>query len=331
MVKTIILTCEKWSDPLQLIIMTLNDNEHESPPPSPSGRLLSEPYRLSVEQLVSEYYGHKWQVKEFRDMLEFACHPSAILSDGVYSVFVKLSEAAHGSDQFEVELAGLRFLSERAGVLIPSPIGMASVPGGVILVLEAAQAVERAPRQWRDIGRTLARIHQIKGDQCGLETQGYFGPLFQDNRPMQDWLTFYTERRLWPRLAGAINSGNLSTDIIRQVERLIARLPQLGIPESVPTLLHGDAQQNNFISTERGAMVIDPAVYFGNPEVDLAYIDYFQPVPEEVFLGYQEEMPIDPGFHERRDLWRVSAYLAAVEVEGVVHLNKLTRAMRRYL
>jgi protein-ribulosamine 3-kinase len=311
--------------------MAPHDKELDLHLQSPSARLLSEPYRLPVEQLVSEYYGQRWQVKEFRDMLEFACHPSAIFSDGVYSVFVKLSEAAHGLDQFEVELAGLRLLSERAGVLIPTPIGIACVPGGVILVLEAALAVERKPRQWRDIGRTLAQIHQIKGDRCGLDTQGYFGPLYQDNRPMQDWLTFYTERRLWPRLTGAIDSGNLPTDIIRQVEKLILRLPQLGIPESVPTLLHGDAQQNNYISTERGAMVIDPSVYFGNPEVDLAYMDYFQAAPEDVFLGYQEVMPIDPGFSERRELWRVSAYLAAVEVEGVVHLSKLIGAMRKYL
>ena len=73
----------------------------------------------------------------------------------------------------------------------------------------------------------------------------------------------------------------------------------------VPTLLHGDAQQNNFVSTEEGAVVIDPAIYFGNPEMDLAFIDYFQPVPDDVFDGYRDELPIDPGFWARRDLWRV--------------------------
>jgi fructosamine-3-kinase len=56
-------------------------------------------------------------------------------------------------EQFEVELAGLRFLSERSGVLIPSPIGNIPVPGGSLLVLEAVQAVERAPRHWRQIGQ----------------------------------------------------------------------------------------------------------------------------------------------------------------------------------
>lgn len=78
-------------------------------------------------------------------------------------------------------------------------------------------------------------------------------------------------------------------------------------------------------------MVIDPAVYFGNPEIDLAYIDYFQPVPDEVFAAYREGMPIEPGFTSRRNLWRISAYLAAVEVEGRQHLDKLVDAVQGYL
>lgn len=69
--------------------------------------------RISVEQAVSEYLGKRWRVKDFKDMHEFSSHPSAILSDGSYAVFVKFSKAANGLEQFEVELAGLKFLSER--------------------------------------------------------------------------------------------------------------------------------------------------------------------------------------------------------------------------
>jgi len=264
-------------------------------------------------------------------MTEFACHPSAILSDDSFSVFAKFSEAANGSEQFEVELAGLQLLSERAGVLTPNPIGIIPIAGGSILVLETVQAVDRAPRHWRQIGQTIARIHKIKGDRFGLETHGYFGPLYQDNTPMGDWPTFYAERRLWPGLRLAIDSGNVSQAVIRQVERLISRVPELCGPEVVPTLLHGDAQQNNFISTETGAVVIDPAVYYGNPEIDLAFIDYFQRVPADVFDGYQDELTIDPGFWERRDLWRVWGYLAAVTVEVTSDLGKLTEAVRKYV
>ncbi|NLG99577.1 MAG: fructosamine kinase family protein [Chloroflexi bacterium] len=299
---------------------------------SPSGRLLKDAYRVPVEQLVSDHYGLNWRVKAFSDMDEYASHPSAILSDGNISVFVKLSEAANGLDQFQVELEGLRLLSRLAGVLIPAPIGIVTAEGGAVLVLEALQAQERTPRHWRDIGRALGQIHLVKGARFGLEKQGYFGSLFQDNRPMHNWLEFFAERRLWPRLMGAIDAGILPTDVIRQVEKLIARLPAIEIPETAPALLHGDAQQNNFISTEGGAAIIDPAVYYGHPEMDLAHVDFFQAVPDDVFAGYREILPIEPGFAERRELWRIPAYLAVVTVSGeAVYLEKLVSALRAYL
>ncbi len=183
--------------------------------------LLEDSFRLPIEEMVSNYRGQKWIVKEFRDMNEFSSHPSAILSDGSYSVFVKLSTALNGLEQFEIELAGLRLLATLAGSLIPTPIGNVVVEAGVIMILEGVTAIERAPKQWRDIGRSLARIHQIKGKQFGLDTHSYFGPLYQDNRPMNDWSSFYAERRLFPRFMGAINAGNMPTDSIRQVEKLI--------------------------------------------------------------------------------------------------------------
>ena len=75
---------------------------------------------------------------------------------------------------------------------------------------------------------------------------------------------------------------------------------------------------------------IDPKhVYYGHPEMDLAYIDHFQPVPNDVFVGYQEELPNDSGFRERRDLWRIYGYLAVVE--GATHLTKLINAVEKYL
>jgi protein-ribulosamine 3-kinase len=80
-----------------------------------------------------------------------------------------------------------------------------------------------------------------------------------------------------------------------------------------------------------GAVAIDPAVYYGHPEMDLAYIDFFHPVPKDVLNADRDEIPIDPGFRERRDLWRVYGYLAIVEVDGTPYLPQLINAVRKYL
>lgn len=298
-------------------------------------RLLNKPLRASIEETVSKHLEREWRVTSAKDMSEYAYHHCAILTDdsldASYAVFVKYGEIPESAKQFEIELDGLRYLEKNAGVMIPTPIDIVPVENGTLLIIEALKTIERAPDQWRQIGKNLARIHRIKSDSCGFHRNGYHGPLFQDNTPTEDWATFYTERRLRPRLRIAIDSGNLPSSAVSQVVKLIQRLPELSGPDTTPTLLHGDAQQNNFISTEEGTYVIDPAVYYGNPELDLALIDCWQTVPDDVLNAYREEMPIDSGFIERRSLWRVSIYLAAVALEGQVHLSRLTDALKEYL
>lgn len=293
-------------------------------------QFLNEPYRLSIEQTVVRHIGRSWRIEQFHDLHDLSSHPAAILSNGSYSVFAKLSDAANGLEQLEVEVAGLRTLSQLAQVAVPTVIGLVECAGGVVMLQEAVQSVERSAEQWRQIGRTLAAIHSVNGKRFGSDSHGYFGPLYQDNRPLDDWATFFAERRLWPRLISAIDAGHLPSQLIRQIEKLITRLPDLCGPRVEPTLLHGDAQQNNFISTPTGAVVIDPAVYYGNPEIDLAYVDYFQPVPDDLFAGYLESQPIDPGFWERRDLWRIYAHLAIVTLDAS-WLPQVQAAVQKYL
>jgi protein-ribulosamine 3-kinase len=294
-------------------------------------RLLHESLRTPLETIVSRYRNKVWRVSSGRDLSDFACHHCAILSDGSFAVFAKYSEAPDAARQFEIELAGLEYISEKSGVLIPTPIDILAVENGTVFIMEALNAIERQTRQWKQMGAALARIHQIKSDSFGFHMNNYFGPLGQDNTPIKDWPTFYAQRRLLPRLRIAIESGNLPAAVASQVETVIKRLPELCGPETHPTLLHGDAQQNNFISTTKAAYVIDPAVYYGNPEIDLAVIDYIQPVPDDFFDGYREEMPIDPGFYKRRGLWRIPGYLAGVAVEGACYLDRLKNALQGYL
>jgi fructosamine-3-kinase len=81
--------------------------------------------------------------------------------------------------------------------------------------------------------------------------------------------------------------------------------------------------------------VIDAAPYFGHPEADLALVDYFQPVPDDLFAGYREIAPVDPGFPDRRELWRLAAYLAVIAVDGHRpfgrrYLGRLAAAVQAY-
>lgn len=293
-------------------------------------RLLSDALRIPVEQRVSAYLGRAWQVTAVEGKSEAASHPAAILSDGIDAVFVKLGEGDLAEDQFTQELAGLRLLTERANVLTPAAIGVVTIAGGAIVIMEAVQVIERAESDWRQIGRTLARIHNTKGDRFGLDAHCYWGSFYQDNTPLADWATFFWQRRIEPRLRAAVDSGHLPLAFVPQVERLGSRLTSLCGPPVQPALLHGDAHQNNFLSTAQGPVLIDPSVYYGHPEIDLAYVDFFAPVSAALFQGYQELADLDPGFAQRRDLWRIPAWLAMVQVDGPQHLDRLDAALCNY-
>jgi fructosamine-3-kinase len=303
--------------------------------------LLGAAVLAAVERAASSHRGRRWVSQGFTSMDDRASHPCGILHGTPFSVFAKLSLTADAREQFTAELAGLRLLSRAAPVPVPVASGLAETTAGTLLLYEALPErppEAREPRDWRSIGQVLATVHQTRHERFGLDgPRGFFGPLPQDNRPVpaNRWADFYRERRLEPMLRVAADSGYLPPTLAAGVEEVAKRLPALAGPEPRPSLLHGDAQQNNFLSTPAGAVVIDPAPYFGHPEADLALVDYFQPVPDEVFHAYRDIAPIDPGFAERRELWRLHAYLAVIAVDGEGpfgrrYLDRLAAAVRSY-
>lgn len=287
--------------------------------------------RAAIEAAVSAHAGRPWRIDRATNLADLASHPSAIFAGPDLAVFVKLGTEPDAVHRFEVEVAGLRYLADHTGVLVPKTISIFTAETGSVLVMRALQEIARGPREWHDIGRTLAHIHRVTWDRCGFHTDNYFGSLPQDNTPVADWPTFYADRRLLPHLRMAVDAGHLPPALVQQVESVIRRLPALCGPAVTPALLHGDAQRNNFITTRQGAYVVDPAIHYGHPELDLAYVDYWQPVPNAVFDAYRDEMPIDPGFPERRELWRLSASLAVVAVAGPGYLGKLQDALQPYV
>lgn len=288
------------------------------------------------EEEISRRLGKGWTATGVTDLHDLASHPCAVVhgSDG-FDVFVKRV----GVPEAVAEVKGLNLIRRLAGVRTPMPVGdgIAHLDDGCLLLFEAL--VEVPGKSWRRFGRALATLHLVSGQRFGLdEFDGFFGPLPQDNRTVEPdtWAEFYARRRLEPLLRSAVDSGHLPGTLKTGVERLIGRLDGLVGPRQGPALVHGDAQQNNFLSLASGEVAfIDAAPYFGHPEVDLALIDYFAPVPVAVFDGYREVRPIDEGFEERRELWRLHGYLAVVAVDGASEfgrpfLDRIAQALARY-
>ena len=298
-------------------------------PPAPHP-LLGPAIVAQIERAARAHLGRPWRSRGFTSLDERSSHPCGIFHGPRLSIFAKLGPAR---DQFTAELAGLRFLRQRAGIPTPEPVagGLIDLPGGALLLFEALPErlpAARQPGDWRSIGHLLATVHQVRDAQFGFGQANFFGPLPQDNRPAATWPDFYRERRLIPLLRAATDSGHLPAELAAGVARIAERLPALAGPDPQPSLLHGDAQQNNFISTPAGTVVIDACPYFGHPEIDLAQVDFFRPVPADLFAAYRDLAPIAPGFADRRELWRLPTYLAVITVGGP--LGGLADAVRRY-
>jgi fructosamine-3-kinase len=303
----------------------------------------------AVRRAAARHRGQAWAPTGFTDLNHRASHPCGIFTGTPFSVFAKLDRSPVGAEQFTAELSGYRLIRARTAVATPVPVagGLVVTSAGTLLLSEAlaergpasAQAADsRTPGDYAAIGRALAGLHQARGETFGLaEFDGFFGPLPQCNRPVSSgrWADFYAERRLLPMLRLAAGSGCLPDELARETERVVARLPALCGPDPVPALLHGDAQQNNFISIPGGAVVIDVAPYYGHPEADLAIIDCFSPAGPELLRGYAASAELDPGFAGRRELWRLPLYLAVVAVDGTgsfgrAFLPRLAAALRQY-
>lgn len=316
-----------------------------------------------IERSATEHRGSLWTADGFTDLNDRASHPCGIFRGQPFSVFAKLAGTEDGHEQFTAELAGLELLHQSALVAVPVPVGTgtASVstatdsgrsPGqrtplqstllqSTLLLTEALDEhppAERTRADWQSIGRVLAALHRVQADDFGLPgMNGFFGPLRQDNTPVPSgrWADFYAQRRLLPYLRLAVDRASLPPELAAGVERVARRLPGLAGPEPRPALLHGDAQQHNYISTPAGPVVIDAAPYYGHPELDLALLDYFHPVPADVLAAYRELQPVDPGLADRRELWRLAADLAVIACYGSkswgrVFTDRLSRAVRLY-
>jgi fructosamine-3-kinase len=85
-----------------------------------------------------------------------------------------------------------------------------------------------------------------------------------------------------------------------------------------PSLLHGDLWSGNVYPDSNGQPVlIDPALYRGHREVDLAMSELFGGFPAAFLSAYQEARPLDEPYRRvRRPLYQLYYLLVHVNLFG---------------
>jgi fructosamine-3-kinase len=193
-----------------------------------------------------------------------------------------------------------------------------------------------------ELGRGMAATH-LAGAPCfgwdageadadGSSTSSGFGSLRLSNEPSEDWPSFYAERRLRPLARLARERGALSAAGSDAVERVCERLEELCGPAEPPSRLHGDLWSGNVMADSDGQpWLIDPAVYGGHREVDLAMLRLFGAPSERVFDAYEELAPLAAGWRDRVELYQLLPLLVHTLLFGGSYAAAAERAARRYV
>jgi fructosamine-3-kinase len=88
---------------------------------------------------------------------------------------------------------------------------------------------------------------------------------------------------------------------------LLNALPQLLAGHNPqPALVHGDLWSGNAAVTQDGEPVIlDPATYYGDREVDIAMTELFGRFPSSFYAAYNAAYPLDAGYAQRKTLYNL--------------------------
>lgn len=232
-------------------------------------------------------------------------------------------------------LEALRDAAEGTGLQVPEVVTVRP-PGrhpGLLLLPWIEQG--RADRAyWVRFGETLAALHRktpAGAGGFGFSSDNFIGATPQANGWLSDWVEFFRQRRLEPQIRLARERGHWSRGWDAPADKLLERLEDW-LPRSPPaSLVHGDLWSGNHLPGADGTpWLIDPAVYVGHREVDLAMTELFGGFDRAFYEAYESAWLLEPGYPERRAIYNLYHLLNHLNLFGAGYVAGIERTLRRY-
>ena len=237
------------------------------------------------------------------------------------------------SGAFDVEERGLKELRKSGTVNVPEVV----CKGLDYLLLQWIEAgYSRSSSSMEMLGRQFAELHRYRGKKVGFSEDNLLGDSPQSNKPSKEgslsWAEFYAENRLEFQTSLAVKNGYATPEMRNLMENLIKKVPDLiSGTEEEPSLLHGDLWSGNYLIDERGIpWLIDPAVYYGHREADLAMTSLFGGFSNTFYSAYKSAYPIASGYVEREPLYQLYHLLNHLNLFGTGYYGQVISILRRY-
>lgn len=251
-----------------------------------------------------------------------------VTNEGKY--FVKYNTRNH-EGMFETEARGLDLLREANVIRVPEVINWGRRDGQDYLVLENIEYTKPNFDYWEMLGEKIAALHRNTDEKFGLNFDNYIGSLRQNNEQKSDWMSFFIEKRLNLQAGLAYYNELISKELYDKFQQFYKVLPDL-LPNEPASLLHGDLWTGNVITNNDGEpTLIDPAVYYGNREMEIAFTTLFGGFDKRFYDTYNESFPLQPRFDMRVPIYNIYPLLVHVNLFGTSYLPPVIRTLNKYL
>lgn len=235
-------------------------------------------------------------------------------------------------DMFSKEANGLNELAKANAVRIPEVL---SFDEDYILLEFIASGIKKK-NFFEEFGRKFAEIHKYTSGDFGFYEDNYIGSNPQKNIPNEkeksSWVDFYFNKRILFQLQLAEKRGN-STDALRKgITKLENKIEDIIQINEKPSLLHGDLWSGNYMIDENGsAVLIDPAVYYGNREAEVGMTKLFGGFSSEFYKAYNETFPLEDGYDYRENIYKLYHVLNHFNLFGGSYYSQAISLIKFYI
>ncbi len=234
---------------------------------------------------------------------------------------------------FSKEANGLCELAKPGVIRIPEVM----LVSDDFILLEYIKPGTRSTDFFDSFGRQFARLHSCHADRFGFYEDNYIGSSPQKNssndEDAHNWAVFYMKNRLLFQLYLAEQNGYTTEKLRKGFQLLESKIETiLAGSEEEPSLLHGDLWGGNYLSDENGnAVLIDPAVYYGHREADLAMTKLFGGFTSDFYAAYHEEFPLKEGAGYREDIYKLYHVLNHLNLFRMGYYSQAEQLLWKYL
>ena len=260
------------------------------------------------------------------------CINNALKLDTSEGVFFLKWQSGIPEDMFQKETEGLKLLGDTNALKVPTVHSFGKLEGKHYLLMEHIESAPPKSKYWQDFGSSLAEMHKNNSNPSyGLDHNNYIGKLPQVNDFKEDWIDFFIQLRLEYQLKLAVQNSLVDSSFVNRYRKFYELLPTL-LPIDQPALLHGDMWSGNvMVDSEGYVCLIDPAVYYGHREIELAFTQMFGGFDHEFYSSYQEAYPLESGFDERVAIYNIYPHMVHVNLFGTSYLGGVESVLGRYL